>query len=81
MGQDDRWILYQVLESRRQSHDSMMWQVPALGLTAQAFLFTVALDAGSSRMARLIASALALSVALMSIQLMDKQRATRRSIR
>lgn len=46
-----------------------------LGLTAQAFLLTIALGAGSSRLARLIASALALVVALMSGQLMDKHRA------
>src|SRR5437870_3015409 len=31
---------YQVVAARRQNFDAMVWQVPALALTAQAFLMT-----------------------------------------
>ena len=65
--------LYQAIASRRLGQDSMMWQVPALSLTAQAFLFTIAL--GSSALAsRFIAAFLALVIALISMQLMAKHR-------
>jgi hypothetical protein len=65
---------YDVAANRRYQYDFMMWQVPALSLTAQAFLFTVALQAEATRAARLIASALALVVAAISMQLMAKHR-------
>lgn len=51
-----------------------MWQTPALGMTAQAFLFTLALSHDSSRWARLIAAFLSLSLSLMVMQLMAKHR-------
>lgn len=69
---DLQMALYQVLSSRRLGYDSLMWQTPVLGLTAQAFLFNVALGPNSSRFARVIASVLALVTSLISIQLMVK---------
>jgi hypothetical protein len=51
----------------------MVWQTPALSLTAQAFLFTIALGEGTSG-ARLISALLALVAALASMQLMAKHR-------
>jgi hypothetical protein len=65
---------YSVAANRRYQYDFMMWQVPALSLTAQAFLFTIALQAEATRASRLIAAALALIVAAMSMQLMAKHR-------
>ena len=44
---------YDLLAARRTSYDEMMWQAPALSLTAQAFLFTIALGPGSTTAARL----------------------------
>jgi hypothetical protein len=65
--------LYQVISSRRLGYDTLMWQVPVLSLTAQAFLFTIA--PGSSALAsRFISSFLALVIALISMQLMSKHR-------
>jgi|SRR5579884_1627377 len=51
-----------------------MWQVPVLSLTAQAFLFTIALSSTSSPAARLTAATLSFVVAVISMQLMAKHR-------
>ena len=65
---------YQVVASRRQAMDALMWQVPVLSLTAQAFLFSIALGSDSSCLARMLAGSLALFASLASIQLMSKHR-------
>ena len=65
---------YNVLTTRRVATNSLLWQSPALGLTAQAFLFTIALNSGTVVGARLIAAFLALVVSLVSMQLMAKNR-------
>jgi hypothetical protein len=52
----------------------MMWQTPVLSLTAQAFLFTIALGRESTIWARIVSAALALLAALASMQLMAKHR-------
>jgi len=64
--------VYSAIATRRTAFDTLMWQVPALGLTAQAFLLTIAYGASSSEIARLAASALALVVATVAIQTMRK---------
>lgn len=66
--------VYQALASRRQGYDTLMWQVPALSLSGQAFLFTIALGASSSASARVISSLLAFIIAVISMQLMSKHR-------
>lgn len=64
---------YQLLAVRRQNYDSMLWQTPVISLTAQAFLFTIALSNGD-KPARFIASLLAFITALASAQLLAKHR-------
>lgn len=71
---DVRGDVYVAISARRTAFDTLMWQVPALGLTAQAFLLTIALGAGSSRPARYIAASLALGTAVVAIQTMAKHR-------
>ena len=66
--------IYQSLAARRLGYDTLMWQVPALSLTAQAFLFTIALSAGNRTEARLTAATLSFIVAVISLQLMSKHR-------
>lgn len=66
--------VYQSLTARRLGYDTLMWQVPALSLTAQAFLFTIALSSGSSPWARIVASGLSFIIAIISMQLMAKHR-------
>jgi hypothetical protein len=66
--------VYEAVAARRLQFDNLVWQVPVLSLTAQAFLFTIALSAGNRQLARLIASGLALIAALLSMQLMSRHR-------
>ena len=68
------YIAYQTLAVRRTGYDAMLWQTPALGLTAQAFLLTLALSSSSTSLARLIAALLSLVLSLMTLQLMAKHR-------
>lgn len=66
--------LWQTMAARRSGFDAMMWQTPALGMTAQAFLLTLALGPGTARWARLISAVLSLMLSLMVMQLMAKHR-------
>ena len=72
---NDPDVSYQVLRERRQHFDGMLWQAPVLSLTAQAFLFTISLGAGTTKAARLIASLLSILIAALSVQLMARYRA------
>ena len=55
-------------------YTSLLWQVPALSLTAQSFLLTVALSNGNSNHAKVIASLLSMMIAAASWRLMHDQR-------
>jgi hypothetical protein len=66
--------VYSVIAQRRTAFDTLIWQVPSLGLAAQAFLLTIAFGAGTSDVARCIAGALSSVVALVAIQTMLKHR-------
>jgi len=70
----DPALVYQAMAQRRLQHDMLMWQVPALGLTAQAFLPTIALGSGSSSLARILAALLAALSSGLSMQLMARHR-------
>jgi hypothetical protein len=52
----------------------MLWQVPVLSFTAQAFLFTIALGSDTSSTARVISSLLSLVITSLSIHLLARQR-------
>jgi hypothetical protein len=74
----DMVALLNVYTTQFGSFTTLLWQVPALGLTAQAFLMTIVLGAASSSIsngARYAASALSIIVAFASIHLMHDQRA------
>jgi hypothetical protein len=66
--------LYEIVAQRRLQWDNLVWQVPVLSLTAQAFLFTIALSAGNGQYARAVASALAFAAAILSMLLMSRHR-------
>ena len=66
--------IYEVLSNRRNLRDDLLWRAPALGLTAQAFLLTIALNSASSIFAKFFSSFLALITSFMSMQLMAKHR-------
>lgn len=67
-------MVYQVVAARRLQFDHLVWQVPALSLTAQAFLFTIAIGGTTSRPARIIASLLAIVITVLCTTLMARHR-------
>lgn len=66
--------MYNAVAARRLQWDSMLWQVPALSLTAQSFLLTIAFGADSSSIARIVTAALAFFSSCLSVFLMTKHR-------
>jgi hypothetical protein len=70
----DMVALLSVYTSQFGSYTTLLWQVPALGLTAQAFLMTIVLGTGSDA-ARYLTSALSIIIAFASSRLMHDQRA------
>jgi hypothetical protein len=74
LSREEMLVQYQVVAARRQNFDLMVWQVPALTLTAQAFLLVIALGSGSGHLARIAAGLLSAVTALMSVQLLLRQR-------
>jgi len=66
--------IYAAVASRRAGFDNMAWQVPIISLTAQAFLFTIALGPDSRPYARLISASLAFLVSLLSMLLLARHR-------
>jgi hypothetical protein len=65
-------LTYEVLSTRTTAQNALIWQTPALALTAQAFLLTIALGADTSTLARCMSSALAVVLSVLSWQLMLK---------
>ena len=72
---EDDLASYQALSQRQVSHNSLMWQTPALAMSAQAFLLLIALGAGTPFASRVISSALGFVIALLSFQLMMRHSA------
>lgn len=64
---------YQAVVARRMQWDMLVWQVPVLGMTAQAFLFTIALGDGN-RFGRIVSSLLSLTMTFLCITLMARHR-------
>src|SRR3954463_6273423 len=60
-------VLFQTAEGHRSGTDQMMWQVPALSLTGQAFLLQTAYGPSTSWSARLVTAALGLVIAMAAI--------------
>lgn len=56
------------------SYTTLLWQVPALSLTAQSFLLTLTLGSTSSPLDRFIASLLSLAITVASFTLMYSHR-------
>jgi Polyketide cyclase / dehydrase and lipid transport len=74
----DMVALLGVYASQFGSYTTLLWQVPALGLTAQAFLMTIILGTGgtpASPAARYTACTISIIVAFASAWLMHNQRA------
>ena len=66
--------VYGAVAARRLQFDNLVWQVPVLSLTAQAFLFTVALSPGTARLPRTVACTLSIVASFLSVQIMTRHR-------
>jgi hypothetical protein len=71
---EDRRTIYETVSARRAQWDNLVWQVPLLSLTAQAFLFSIALSPDGHRFSRAIAAALSVVVSFLCITLMARHR-------
>jgi hypothetical protein len=56
------------------SYTTLLWQVPALSLTAQSFLLTIALGSTTANFARIIVAVLSMVLVIASWSLMHEQR-------
>ncbi|RZL84665.1 MAG: hypothetical protein EOP32_02810 [Rhodococcus sp. (in: high G+C Gram-positive bacteria)] len=66
--------LYRAVANRRMHYERLLWQAPALSLTAQAFLFNIALNQNNTPAGRIAAASLALTLSLLSLGLMASHR-------
>jgi hypothetical protein len=74
-GSTDKLLaVYAAVAARRGDVDSRVWQVPALAMTAHAFLLTIALNTGGPRLPKVCAAILGLVLSGLSMQLMAKHR-------
>lgn len=65
---------YAIVASRRQQWDTLLWQMPTMALTGEAFLFTISLGGSTSQVGRIVASVLALVVAVASLHSLSAHR-------
>ncbi len=65
---------YISLESRRKSRDVLMWQVPVLSFTAQAFFLNIEIQSTTPVFGRLTAAFISIIIGFLAIQLMSKHR-------
>ncbi len=66
--------IYSAVAARRLQWDNLVWQVPVLSLTAQAFLYTVELGGDTTRTARVIAAVLSITTVFLCTTLMARHR-------
>ena len=65
---------YAIVASRRQQWDTLLWQMPTMVLTGEAFLFTISLGAQTAQTGRIVAATLSLLVALASLHSLASHR-------
>ncbi|MDN4174073.1 hypothetical protein QWY28_14015 [Nocardioides sp. SOB77] len=66
--------VYAALAARRTQFDNLLWQVPVLSLTAQAFLFTIALSDGGTKYSRSVACLLSMVTSFLTVQIFTRHR-------
>lgn len=65
---------YAIVAARRQQWDILLWQMPTMALTGEAFLLTISLAGSTSETGRILASALALVVAVAALHSLSAHR-------
>jgi len=71
---DNKITMLSVYAAQFGSYTTLLWQVPALSLTAQSFLLTIALTHGNNKVSVGLAAGLSIVIALASVRLMHNQR-------
>jgi hypothetical protein len=70
----DQSDVYAAVAARRLQWDLLVWQVPVLCLTAQAFLYSIELGSSTSPVARIIAALASLVMTFLCVTLMARHR-------
>jgi hypothetical protein len=65
---------YAIVANRRQQWDVLLWQMPTMALTGEAFLLTISLAGSTSQVGRIVASALAMVVAVAALHSLSAHR-------
>lgn len=60
MTEDERNEVYSIIASRSVQWDHLLWQMPLLSMTAQAFLFTISLGPETTQLGRTFACVLSI---------------------
>jgi hypothetical protein len=71
---DDLINLLNIYGTQFGSYTTLLWQVPALSLTAQSFLLTIALNSTTTNFSRILLAALSMIIVIASYSLMHEQR-------
>lgn len=66
--------VYAAVAARRTQFDDLVWQVPVVSLTAQAFLFTISLASDTSQFARTVSCCLSIVVTFLTLHLFTRHR-------
>jgi hypothetical protein len=66
--------VYTAVALRRAQFDNLLWQVPVLSMTAQAFLFTISLGPDTTPTARVITCLLSLVMTFLPLVLFTRHR-------
>lgn len=66
--------VYAAVATRRSQFDNLVWQVPVLSITAQAFLFTISLGPDTRPLGRVITCLLSLVVTFLTLQIFTRHR-------
>jgi hypothetical protein len=74
LSRDNARDVFEALEVRRRGFEQVMWQVPSLSITAQAFLFSAAFSTAAPQYARVIMLVVGLVAVLAAMHLLAKHR-------
>lgn len=69
-------FIWKAVNARRLQWDNLLWQIPLLSITGEAFLFIIILGQTTSYFSRNLSAVLAFIVSAASLQLFARQRAS-----
>jgi hypothetical protein len=72
--QFERLEQYEIVAGRRLQWDTLLWQMPMMALTGEAFLLTIALYSSTQQWGRILSSLLAFVVAVASLHSLGAHR-------